>query len=80
MTDSGQDLVARLDPQNPSVNNGVLSVAHSIFKRWRPLFRSDELYTEINHVLSKFGNPYLALFEVSILMCWSNVDHPANKS
>ncbi|KAL1974216.1 hypothetical protein VTN31DRAFT_5776 [Thermomyces dupontii] len=57
------DLVARLDPQNPSVNNGVLSVAHSIFKRWRPLFRSDELYTEINHVLSKFGNPYLALFE-----------------
>lgn len=60
-----QDLVSRLDPSNPVVNNGVLQVAHSIFKRWRPLFRSDELYTEINHVLQRFGNPYLALFEVS---------------
>ncbi|KAI1964670.1 importin-alpha export receptor [Ophidiomyces ophidiicola] len=57
------DLVSRLSPDNISVNIGVLQVAHSIFKRWRPLFRSDELYEEINHVLSKFGQPYLALFE-----------------
>ncbi|KAJ5248907.1 Chromosome segregation protein Cse1 [Penicillium chermesinum] len=57
------DLVSKLDPSNPSVNVGVLQVAHSIFKRWRPLFQSNELYTEINHVLNKFGNPYLALFE-----------------
>lgn len=57
------DLVSRLTPDNPVTNNGVLTVAHSIFKRWRPLFRSDELYTEINHVLSKFGTPYLSLFE-----------------
>lgn len=55
------DLVARLSPNNPVVNNGVLQVAHSIFKRWRPLFRSDELYTEINHVLSKFSMPFLTL-------------------
>lgn len=79
MADNGQDLVARLDPQNPAVNNGVLSVAHSIFKRWRPLFRSDELYTEINHVLSKFGNPYLSLFEVSDAICWFNAGHSVNK-
>ncbi|KAK2764938.1 importin-alpha export receptor [Arachnomyces sp. PD_36] len=57
------DLVSRLVPENPVVNVGVLQVAHSIFKRWRPLFRSDDLYTEINHVLGKFGNPFLALFE-----------------
>jgi len=57
------DLVSRLTPDNATVNNGVLQVAHSIFKRWRPLFRSDELFTEINHVLSKFGPPYLALLE-----------------
>ncbi|KAI5304978.1 importin-alpha export receptor, partial [Ascosphaera pollenicola] len=57
------DLVSRLAPDAPATNNGVLAVAHSIFKRWRPLFRSDELYTEINHVLSKFGTPYLSLFE-----------------
>jgi exportin-2 (importin alpha re-exporter) len=57
------DLVARLTPDNAVVNNGVLQVAHSIFKRWRPLFRSDELFTEINHVLSKFGQPFLVLLE-----------------
>lgn len=59
-----QDLVSRLDPKNPVVNNGVLTVAHSIFRRWRPLFRSDDLFTEINHVLNTFSTPYLALFEV----------------
>lgn len=48
-------------------NNGVLQVAHSIFKRWQPLYRTDELYTEINHVLSKFGAPFLSLVEVNIL-------------
>ncbi|KKK25752.1 hypothetical protein P175DRAFT_0331301 [Aspergillus ochraceoroseus IBT 24754] len=58
-----KDLVSRLQPDNPSANNGVLQVAHSIFKRWRPLFRSDELYREINHVLDQFGNPFLALFQ-----------------
>jgi exportin-2 (importin alpha re-exporter) len=57
------ELVARLTPDHAVVNNGVLQVAHSIFKRWRPLFRSDELFTEINHVLSKFGQPFLVLLE-----------------
>ncbi|KAJ5778914.1 hypothetical protein N7457_006634 [Penicillium paradoxum] len=57
------DLVSKLSPANPTVNIGVLQVAHSIFKRWKPLFQSDALYTEINHVLSKFGTPFLALFE-----------------
>lgn len=57
------DLVSRLQPSNPTVNIGVLQVAHSIFKRWRPLFRSDALYTEINHVLERFGTPFLGLLE-----------------
>ncbi|KAI9813783.1 MAG: importin-alpha export receptor [Pycnora praestabilis] len=61
------DLVSRLSPDDAVVNNGVLQVAHSIFKRWRPLFRSDDLFTEINHVLSRFGAPFLSLLE--------NTDH-----
>ncbi|KAL1587744.1 hypothetical protein WHR41_03668 [Cladosporium halotolerans] len=60
------DLVSRLTPDNAATNNGVLKVAHSVFKKWEPLYRSDELYTEINHVLSKFGDPFLQL--------WSNED------
>ena len=39
-------------------------MAHSIFKRWRPLYRTDALFTEINHVLGKFSTPFLALLEV----------------
>lgn len=57
------DLVSRLTADNLSVNTGVLQVAHSIFGRWRPLFRSDELYSEVNHVVSKFGQPFLSLWQ-----------------
>ena len=57
------DLVSRLTPDNATVNNGVLQVAHSIFRRWEPLYRSDDLYTEINHVLSKFAAPFLQLWQ-----------------
>jgi exportin-2 (importin alpha re-exporter) len=60
------DLVSRLTPDNAATNNGVLKVAHSVFKKWEPLYRSDELYTEINHVLSRFGEPFLQL--------WANED------
>ncbi|KAL8870977.1 MAG: hypothetical protein Q9174_003100 [Haloplaca sp. 1 TL-2023] len=55
------DLVSRLTPDNARTNNGVLQVAHSIFKRWQPLYRSDELFTEINHVLGKFSEPFVQL-------------------
>lgn len=57
------DLISRLRPGEPIVNAGVLQVAHSIFARWRPLFRSDDLFTEINHVLSKFAQPFLTLWQ-----------------
>jgi len=55
-----------LTPDNVTVNNGVLQVAHSIFKRWRPLYRSDDLFTEINLVLGKFSEPFMGLFQVSL--------------
>lgn len=58
------DLVSRLSADNAVVNNGVLTVAHSIFKKWRPLFRSDELFSEINFVLERFCSPYLTLLKV----------------
>lgn len=57
------DLISRLKPDDLKVNIGVLQVAHSLFGRWRPLFRSDDLYTEINHVLSKFAQPFLSLWQ-----------------
>ncbi|KAJ2974221.1 hypothetical protein NUW58_g8727 [Xylaria curta] len=60
-----QDLVSRFTPDNYKVNNGVLEVAHSIFVRWRPLYRSDALYAEINHVLNTFASPFLSLLSAT---------------
>lgn len=57
------DLVSRLTADNIAVNTGVLQVAHSIFGRWRPLFQSNELYAEVNHVVSRFGQPFLGLWQ-----------------
>ncbi|KKY13499.1 putative chromosome segregation protein [Phaeomoniella chlamydospora] len=57
------DLVSRLTPDNIKVNIGVLQVAHSVFSTWRPLFRSDELFTEINYTLKKFCGPYLVALQ-----------------
>ncbi|KAF2119186.1 CAS/CSE protein [Lophiotrema nucula] len=71
------DLIFRITPDNTAVNNGVLRVAHSIFKRWRPLFRSDELFTEINHVLSKFGAPFLQLMENTDRLITASQNDPA---
>ncbi len=71
------DLISRLTPDNTTVNNGVLQVAHSIFKRWRPLFRSDDLFTEINHVLSKFSSPFLQLLENTDALITASQSNPA---
>jgi exportin-2 (importin alpha re-exporter) len=71
------DLISRLTPDNATVNNGVLRVAHSIFKRWRPLFRSDELFTEINFVLTKFTKPFLTLLENTDRVITSSQNDPA---
>lgn len=55
------DLISKLSAEDMVTNKGVLTVAHSIFKRWRPLFRSDELFLEIKMVLDKFASPFLTL-------------------
>lgn len=57
------DLASRLSSEDMVTNKGVLIVAHSIFKRWRPLFRSDELFLEIKAVLDAFAVPFLNLLK-----------------
>ncbi|TFK31640.1 importin alpha re-exporter [Crucibulum laeve] len=55
-------LVSSLSATDYNINLGVLQTAHSIFRQWRAHVRSDELYSEINLVLSKFMDPFLQLF------------------
>jgi exportin-2 (importin alpha re-exporter) len=47
-----------------SVTNGVLRTAHSIFKRYRHEFKSNELWKEIKYVLELFAVPLTELFQV----------------
>ncbi|KAK6200088.1 CAS specific exportin for Srp1p required for accurate mitotic chromosome segregation [Scheffersomyces amazonensis] len=55
-------LVAKLSLTDFITNRAILDVSHSIFKKWRPLFRSDELFLEIKLVLEKYTDPFLKLF------------------
>lgn len=57
------DLIVKLSADDMVTTIGVLTVAHSIFKRWRPLFRSDALFLEIQMVLDKFAVPFLVLLQ-----------------
>jgi hypothetical protein len=76
-----QDLVSRFSTTDPKVNIGVLEVAHSIFVRWRPLFRTDELYTEINHVITTFDQPFVQLLAASLpYPAWLSLDDMSNPS
>jgi exportin-2 (importin alpha re-exporter) len=72
-----QDLVNRLSNTDYKVTNGVLEVAHSIFQRWRPLFQSNELYEEINHVLGTFGEPFVQMLSVADQQIEANKNNQA---
>ena len=60
-----QDIIGRFNPTDLVTTNAMLQIAHSVFKRWRPKFRTDELFSEIKYVLELFCKPYLALFQVT---------------
>ncbi|KAI8365486.1 Cse1-domain-containing protein [Choanephora cucurbitarum] len=59
------ELISKLSPTDYRVNNGILGTAHSIFKRWRSAFRSDELFLSIKYVLDLFCEPYMQLFQIT---------------
>lgn len=48
------------------VINGVLQTAHSLFKRYRFEFKSQELWEEIKFVLDKLAKPLTDLLLVNI--------------
>jgi len=58
-------LVERLKSGDFNMTNGVLRTAHSIFKRYRHEFKSNELWKEIKYVLGVFVQPFSELFQVT---------------
>lgn len=56
------ELVQQFGSSDPAVVNGVLKTANSIFKRFRYVGRSDELYNIIAYSLERIQAPLLTLF------------------
>ncbi|XP_032826379.1 exportin-2 [Petromyzon marinus] len=63
------EMVARFHSGDFHVINGVLRTAHSLFKRYRHEFKSNELWSEIKLVLDTFAAPLTELFKATIELC-----------
>uniref|UniRef100_A0A8C4QN71 Exportin-2 n=1 Tax=Eptatretus burgeri TaxID=7764 RepID=A0A8C4QN71_EPTBU len=63
------DMVSRFQSGDFHIINGVLHTAHSLFKRYRHEFKSNELWSEIKLVLGVFATPLTELFKVTIGLC-----------
>ncbi|KAI8052879.1 GK18154 [Syncephalis plumigaleata] len=55
------NLVSKLNPQDYTINNGILKTVHMLFKGWRHAFASDAVFSEIKYVIGIFGQPFLEL-------------------
>lgn len=65
-------MVERMKTGDFHIINGVLRTAHSIFKRYRHEFQSNELWTEIKYVLGIFAAPLTELFQTLMGMIEKN--------
>uniref|UniRef100_A0A8C5AWA8 Exportin-2 n=1 Tax=Gadus morhua TaxID=8049 RepID=A0A8C5AWA8_GADMO len=63
------EMVTRFQSGDFHIINGVLRTAHSLFKRYRHEFKSNELWLEIKLVLDTFAAPLTELFKATIELC-----------
>ena len=70
------DLVVKMGTQDLNVIKGVLLTANAIFSRYRDQYKSDALFTEINHSCAAIQQPLLDLFQ----MCSAQVAPNANNA
>uniref|UniRef100_A0A3B4C910 Exportin-2 n=1 Tax=Pygocentrus nattereri TaxID=42514 RepID=A0A3B4C910_PYGNA len=63
------EMVTRFQSGDFHIINGVLRTAHSLFKRYRHEFKSNELWLEIKLVLDTFAQPLTELFKATIDLC-----------
>lgn len=56
------EMVSKFETGDFYIINGVLRTAHSIFKRYRHEFKSQELWSEIKFVLDNFAAAFTQLF------------------
>ncbi|KAL1925152.1 uncharacterized protein VTP21DRAFT_35 [Calcarisporiella thermophila] len=68
-------LISKISPTDHGANNGVLQTAHSIFKRWRGEFRTNELFLEIRFVLEQFAEPFLNIMKQTDALIQANASN-----
>lgn len=56
--------------------NGVLRTAHSLTKRYRHEFKSQELWMEIKFVLDSFATPFTELFQSTMQLASQHAQNP----
>lgn len=69
-------MVEKFNTGDFHIINGVLHTAHSLFKRYRYEFKSENLWREIKFVLNQFAKPLTDLFLVSVnyyFVCMRNI-------
>jgi len=59
-----------------NIINGVLRTAHSIFKRYRHEFKSQELWEEIKFVLESFASDLTELFKATMDLATKHANDP----
>eukprot|EP00117_Sycon_ciliatum_P032906 scpid41873/ scgid25428/ Exportin-2; Cellular apoptosis susceptibility protein; Chromosome segregation 1-like protein; Importin-alpha re-exporter len=57
--------------------NGILQTAHSLFKRYRHEFRTDELFSEIKYAIQEMAKPLTILFKNTIALAGEHANNAA---
>ena len=60
---------------NFQIINGILQTVHSLFKRFRHEFKSDDLFRTIKFVLDNFAQPFTDLFVATMNLAAANTNN-----
>lgn len=71
-----QEMINHFKTGEFHIINGVLQTAHSLFKRYRYEFKSQDLWTEIKYVLDNFAKPLTELFVATMELANKYADNP----
>uniref|UniRef100_A0A0B7B1D2 Exportin-2 n=2 Tax=Arion vulgaris TaxID=1028688 RepID=A0A0B7B1D2_9EUPU len=70
------EMIGKFQTGDFNVIDGVLRTAHSIFKRYRHEFKSQELWEEIKFVLDNFASALTELFEATMGLATKHSNDP----
>lgn len=72
-----REMVNQLSSNDFGLVNGILRTAHSLFKRYRHEFKSQQLWTEIKFVLDHFAAHFTQLFIKTMQLAEQHGNDPA---